>query len=117
MNYYKGGGKGISGKNQFTKKKERSNCMALPAKSIVFCNSFGKILSRPKIIWLNNSIGCCGMAGSFGMKKNIMICNEDRGLVLFPEIRRQSKDIIIAAPGTSSVTRSKMAPAEKALQR
>ncbi len=46
--------------------------------------------------------GCCGMAGSFGYEKEHYELSQQIGeLVLFPTIRKQSDDIIIAAPGTS----------------
>ncbi|MEM0994313.1 MAG: FAD-linked oxidase C-terminal domain-containing protein, partial [Bacteroidota bacterium] len=45
--------------------------------------------------------GCCGMAGSFGYEKEHYEVSMQIGeLVLFPNIR-QSKNAIIAAPGTS----------------
>ena len=46
--------------------------------------------------------GCCGMAGSFGYEKeHFEISNQIGELVLFPTIRKQAEDVIIAAPGTS----------------
>lgn len=46
--------------------------------------------------------GCCGMAGSFGYEKEHYEVSMKIGeLVLFPTIRKQSEDVIIAAPGTS----------------
>lgn len=46
--------------------------------------------------------GCCGMAGSFGYEKEHYDLSMKIGeLVLFPEIRKTSKETIIAAPGTS----------------
>ncbi len=46
--------------------------------------------------------GCCGMAGSFGYEKEHYKVSMDIGeLVLFPKVREQSNDVIIAAPGTS----------------
>jgi len=46
--------------------------------------------------------GCCGMAGSFGYEKEHYELSMKVGeLVLFPEIRKTSKDTIIAAVGTS----------------
>ncbi|XOV92814.1 MAG: FAD-binding and (Fe-S)-binding domain-containing protein [Bacteroidota bacterium] len=46
--------------------------------------------------------GCCGMAGSFGFEKEHFDVSMQIGeLVLFPTIRKQSEDVIIAAPGTS----------------
>ncbi len=46
--------------------------------------------------------GCCGMAGSFGYEKEHYDVSMQVGeLVLFPEIRKAARDVIIAAPGTS----------------
>lgn len=46
--------------------------------------------------------GCCGMAGSFGYEKEHYDVSMKIGeLVLFPEIRKTSEEILIAAPGTS----------------
>jgi Fe-S oxidoreductase len=62
-----------------------------------------KLLSLP----VNYSVfeipsGCCGMAGSFGYEKEHYDLSMKIGeLVLFPEIRKTDKNIIIAAAGTS----------------
>lgn len=46
--------------------------------------------------------GCCGMAGSFGYEKEHYDLSMKVGeLVLFPEVRKQPEEIVIAAPGTS----------------
>lgn len=46
--------------------------------------------------------GCCGMAGSFGYEKEHYEVSMQIGeLVLFPTIRKQADDVIIAASGTS----------------
>jgi Fe-S oxidoreductase len=46
--------------------------------------------------------GCCGMAGSFGYEKEHYEVSMQIGeLVLFPTVRKQPADVIIAAPGTS----------------
>ncbi len=46
--------------------------------------------------------GCCGMAGSFGYEKDHYELSMQIGeLVLFPTIRKQSSETIIAAAGTS----------------
>jgi len=46
--------------------------------------------------------GCCGMAGSFGYEKEHYDLSMKIGeLVLFPTVRQQVEDTIIAAPGTS----------------
>ena len=46
--------------------------------------------------------GCCGMAGSFGFEKEHYELSQKIGeLILFPEVRKTSDDVIISAPGTS----------------
>lgn len=46
--------------------------------------------------------GCCGMAGSFGYEAEHYEVSMNVGeLVLFPVVRRQPADVLIAAPGTS----------------
>jgi FAD/FMN-containing dehydrogenase/Fe-S oxidoreductase len=46
--------------------------------------------------------GCCGMAGSFGYEKEHYDLSMKIGeLVLLPAVRKQTEDVIIAAPGTS----------------
>jgi FAD/FMN-containing dehydrogenase/Fe-S oxidoreductase len=46
--------------------------------------------------------GCCGMAGSFGYEKeHFELSNQIGELVLFPTVRQQADDVIIAASGTS----------------
>jgi len=46
--------------------------------------------------------GCCGMAGSFGYEKEHYDLSMKIGnLVLFPELRRLSEVVVVAAPGTS----------------
>ena len=46
--------------------------------------------------------GCCGMAGSFGYEEEHYEVSMQVGeLVLFPTVRKQPEEVIIAAPGTS----------------
>lgn len=46
--------------------------------------------------------GCCGMAGSFGYEKEHYDISMQIGeLVLFPTVRSQAEEVVIAAPGTS----------------
>ncbi|VXD20857.1 FAD-binding and (Fe-S)-binding domain-containing protein [Marinoscillum sp. 108] len=46
--------------------------------------------------------GCCGMAGSFGYEKEHYDLSMQIGeLVLFPTVRKQPEEVIIAAAGTS----------------
>nr|WP_293833951.1 FAD-binding and (Fe-S)-binding domain-containing protein [uncultured Arsenicibacter sp.] len=62
-----------------------------------------KALSLPKnyTVQLIPS-GCCGMAGSFGYEKEHYDLSMQIGeLVLFPTVRQQPADVLIAAPGTS----------------
>lgn len=62
-----------------------------------------KLLSLPENYTVQTiPSGCCGMAGSFGYEKEHYDVSMKIGeLVLFPTIRKQTGDTIIAAPGTS----------------
>ncbi len=72
-------------------------------KAIASVQASVNILSLP----VNYSVevipsGCCGMAGSFGYEKEHYELSQQIGeLVLFPTVRKQSKEVVIAAPGTS----------------
>ncbi|SEN14831.1 FAD/FMN-containing dehydrogenase [bacterium A37T11] len=60
--------------------------------------------------------GCCGMAGSFGYEKEHYYLSMQIGeLVLLPEVRRQGKEVIIAATGTSCRHQIKDGSGRKAL--
>lgn len=60
--------------------------------------------------------GCCGMAGSFGFEKEHYEISMQIGeLVLFPAVRSQSHEVIIAAPGTSCRHQIKDGTQKKAL--
>ena len=60
--------------------------------------------------------GCCGMAGSFGYEKEHYDLSMKIGeLVLFPTVRSQDQDTIIAAPGTSCRHQIKDGTGKKAL--
>ncbi len=76
-----------------------------------------KMLSLPKNyeVQLIPS-GCCGMAGSFGYEKEHYELSQQIGeLVLFPTVRAQPADVIIAAPGTSCRHQIKDGTGRKAL--
>ena len=76
-----------------------------------------KMLSLPKnfTVQLIPS-GCCGMAGSFGYEKEHHEVSMQVGeLVLFPTVREQPEDVIIAAPGTSCRHQIKDGTGRKAL--
>jgi FAD/FMN-containing dehydrogenase/Fe-S oxidoreductase len=60
--------------------------------------------------------GCCGMAGSFGYEKEHYGLSMQIGeLVLFPAVRNQDANTIIAAPGTSCRHQIKDGTGRKAL--
>lgn len=60
--------------------------------------------------------GCCGMAGSFGYEREHFDISMKIGeLVLFPLVRKQPEDVIIAAPGTSCRHQIKDGTGRKAL--
>jgi Fe-S oxidoreductase len=62
-----------------------------------------KMLSLPKNYRVETiPSGCCGMAGSFGFEKEHYDLSMQIGeLVLFPTVRNQPAEVLIAAPGTS----------------
>ena len=91
-------------KDLFTKQKRviklHGHCQQKAISSMVPTK---KMLSLPE----NYSVqlipsGCCGMAGSFGYEKEHYDLSMQIGeLVLFPAVRKQPEEVIIAAPGTS----------------
>jgi Fe-S oxidoreductase len=88
----------------FTKKKKliklHGHCQQKAISSMVPTK---KMLSLPEnyTVQLIPS-GCCGMAGSFGYEKEHYDISMQIGeLVLFPTVRQQPEEVIIAAPGTS----------------
>jgi len=96
--------KKIITKDLFTKEKKliklHGHCHQKALSSMVPTK---KILSLPENyeVQLIPS-GCCGMAGSFGYEKEHYEVSMQIGeLVLFPTIRKQADDVIIAASGTS----------------
>lgn len=72
-------------------------------KAISSLTPIKKILSLPPNYSVSMiSSGCCGMAGSFGYEKEHYDLSLKVGeLVLFPTVREQEEDTIIAASGTS----------------
>ncbi|MBC7829599.1 MAG: FAD-binding protein [Chitinophagaceae bacterium] len=110
--------KGTISKARFTKDKRfiqlHAHCQQKALSSVV---SSVKMLSLPE----NYSVevipsGCCGMAGSFGYEKEHYELSMKIGeLVLFPIVRSQDQDTIIAAPGTSCRHQIKDGTGKKAL--
>ena len=96
--------KGAIRKEQFTTEKRviqlHGHCQQKALSSVTHS---AKMMSLPE----NYSVqtipsGCCGMAGSFGFEKEHYELSMKIGeLVLFPTVRRQPDEVIIAAPGTS----------------
>ena len=89
---------------QFTEEKKRirlhGHCHQKALGSVVPSK---KMLSLPKnyeVLMIPS--GCCGMAGSFGYEKEHYEVSMKIGeLVLFPAVRKEADETIIAAPGTS----------------
>ncbi len=110
--------KGNISKEQFTKEKRNirlhGHCQQKALSSVA---PSVKLLSLPE----NYSVetipsGCCGMAGSFGYEKEHYDLSMKIGeLVLFPTVRKQTDDTIIAAPGTSCRHQIKDGTGKKAL--
>lgn len=96
--------KGNITKEQFTLEhrliKLHGHCHQKALSSVVFTQ---KMLSLPA----NYTVevipsGCCGMAGSFGYEaEHYEVSMKIGELVLFPTVRKQPAEVIIAAPGTS----------------
>ena len=103
---------------QFTKEKKQiqlhGHCQQKALSSVA---ASAKLLSLPE----NYSVttipsGCCGMAGSFGYEKEHYELSMKIGeLVLFPAIRKDAGESIIAAPGTSCRHQVKDGTGRKAL--
>jgi len=96
--------KGAIRKEQFTTEKKviqlHGHCQQ---KALSSTTHSVKIMTLP----VNYSVqtipsGCCGMAGSFGFEKEHYDLSMKIGeLVLFPTVRKQPEEVIIAAAGTS----------------
>ena len=97
-------GKGNISKELFTKEKKlirlHGHCQQ---KSLSSVASSVTLLSLPENYTVQTiPSGCCGMAGSFGYEKEHYDLSMKIGeLVLFPTVRSQGPEVIIAAPGTS----------------
>jgi FAD/FMN-containing dehydrogenase/Fe-S oxidoreductase len=97
-------GKGNISKQVFTKEKRKVLLHGHCYQKVLSSQSYSStVLSLPE----NYSVeiirsGCCGMAGSFGYEKEHYEVSQKVGeLVLFPAIRENDKEVIIAAAGTS----------------
>ncbi|MBI9034817.1 MAG: hypothetical protein JEZ03_10145 [Bacteroidales bacterium] len=96
--------KGAIVSDQFTdsplKIKLHGHCQQ---KALIGTASSKSMLSLPQNYVVDEiPSGCCGMAGSFGYEEEHYDLSMKVGeLVLFPEVRKSSNEIIISAPGTS----------------
>jgi FAD/FMN-containing dehydrogenase/Fe-S oxidoreductase len=72
-------------------------------KALASTDATKKMLSLPSNYKVREiPSGCCGMAGSFGYEaEHYSVSMKVGELVLFPEVRKSSNEVIIAAPGTS----------------
>ena len=96
--------KGNITSDQFTEKEElikfHGHCHQKAQSSLTHTK---RMLSLPKNYTMHTiPSGCCGMAGSFGYEEEHYETSMQVGeLVLFPTVRKQAEETIIAAPGTS----------------
>jgi Fe-S oxidoreductase len=110
--------KGNISKEQFTKEKKliqlHGHCQQKALSSVA---PSVKLLSLPENYTVETiPSGCCGMAGSFGYEKEHYELSMKVGeLVLFPTVRKQAAEVIIAAPGTSCRHQVKDGTGRKAL--
>ena len=80
--------------------KLHGHCHQKALSSLVYTK---KMLTLPKNYQVQLiPSGCCGMAGSFGYEEEHYEVSMKIGeLVLFPTLRKQPEEVLIAAPGTS----------------
>ena len=110
--------KGNIDKNAFTKEKQliklHGHCQQKALSSVL---PSVRVLTLPEnyVVEVIPS-GCCGMAGSFGYEKEHYDLSMKIGeLVLFPTVRSQDEQTIIAAPGTSCRHQIKDGTGKKAM--
>ncbi|HEY4149446.1 MAG TPA: FAD-linked oxidase C-terminal domain-containing protein [Chitinophagaceae bacterium] len=111
-------GNGNIKKEQFTKEKRsirlHGHCQQKALSSVAASVT---ILTLPENYTVETiPSGCCGMAGSFGYEKEHYELSMKIGeMVLFPAVRKEAADVIIAAPGTSCRHQIKDGTGRKAL--
>ncbi len=109
---------GTISKDRFTKEKRtiqlHGHCQQKALSSVAASVT---MLSLPENYTVETiPSGCCGMAGSFGYEKEHYDLSMKIGeMVLFPTVRKQPEDVIIAAPGTSCRHQVKDGTGRKAL--
>ncbi len=105
-------------KNQFTKESKliqlHGHCQQKAVGSLADSVTMLSLPENYKVETIPS--GCCGMAGSFGYEKEHYDVSMQIGeLVLFPSVRKQTIETIIAAPGTSCRHQIKDGTNKKAL--
>lgn len=103
--------KGLIHKDQFTKESKliqlHGHCQQKAVGSLADSVAVLSLPENYKVETIPS--GCCGMAGSFGYEKEHYDVSMQIGeLVLFPAIRKQSVETIIAAPEPVADIRLKM---------
>ncbi len=91
-------------KNAFTSEKRlirlHGHCQQKALASVIPTKKMLSLPQNYEVLMIPS--GCCGMAGSFGYEEEHYDISMQIGeLVLFPVVRKQEKETIIAAPGTS----------------
>lgn len=80
--------------------KVHGHCHQKALSSMVPTKKILSVLPNTKVHMIPS--GCCGMAGSFGYEaEHFEVSIKIGELVLFPTVREQPEEVIIAAPGTS----------------
>jgi FAD/FMN-containing dehydrogenase/Fe-S oxidoreductase len=96
--------KGVISQGLFTKEPKLIKLHGHCQQKAIASTSFTKRMLSIPVNYKVEEIpsGCCGMAGAFGYEKEHYELSMRIGeMVLFPEIRSASPEVIIAAPGTS----------------
>jgi FAD/FMN-containing dehydrogenase/Fe-S oxidoreductase len=89
---------------QFSKEKRtirlHGHCHQKALSSVIFTKKMLTLPANYEVLLIPS--GCCGMAGSFGYEaEHYEVSMQIGELVLFPTVRQQPAEVLIAAPGTS----------------
>ena len=57
----------------------------------------------PRLVLLNISDSCCGIAGTFGMKEENFDLSMEMGVPLFSELERVRPDFVLSGCGTCQI--------------
>ncbi|WP_224999392.1 FAD-binding and (Fe-S)-binding domain-containing protein [Cesiribacter sp. SM1] len=89
---------------RFSKEKRtirlHGHCHQKALSSVIFTKKMLTLPANYEVLLIPS--GCCGMAGSFGYEaEHYEVSMQIGELVLFPTVRQQPAEVLIAAPGTS----------------